>query len=123
MPMQFQLPKETSLAKPAKDSRRTNVRFSKTEFDRIREESRIIGESIPSLLKQAYFKRKPVSVLLDATDRKAVFAELRRIGNNANQIAKCVNTGFFKDWHSEFQSVANHLVMLERYLVGKYGVR
>jgi Bacterial mobilisation protein (MobC) len=121
--MESQLPNEISLAKPAKDSRRTNVRFSESEYDRIREESRIIGESIPSLLKQAYFKRKPVTVLLDATDRRAVFAELRRIGNNANQIAKRVNTGFFEDWHPEFQIVASHLVMLERYLVGKYGVR
>jgi Bacterial mobilisation protein (MobC) len=121
--MEFQLSNETSLTKPAMDSRRTNVRFSESEYERIREESRIIGESIPSLLKQAYFKRKPVTVLLDATDRKAVFADLRRIGNNANQLAKRVNSGFVKDWHPEFQIVANSLVMLERYLVGKYGVR
>jgi hypothetical protein len=121
--MEFQLSNETSLAKPAKDSRRTNVRFSENEFERIRQESQLLGESIPTLLKQTYFKRRPVKVLLDATDRKAVFAELRRIGNNANQIAKRVNTGFFEDWHPEFQIVASHLVMLERYLVGKYGVR
>jgi hypothetical protein len=120
--MEFQLPNKIFLAKP-KDSRRTNIRFSESEYERIREESRIIGESIPSLLKQAYFKRKPVKVLLDANDRRAVFGELRRIGNNANQIAKRVNTGFFEGWHPEFQIVANHLVMLERYLVGKYGVR
>jgi hypothetical protein len=69
------------------------------------------------------FKRKPVRVLLDATDRRVVFSELRRIGNNVNQIAKRMNSGFFEGWHPEFQTVANHLATLERYLVGRHGLR
>lgn len=108
-------------AKP--DSLRTNVRFTEQEYERIRREATILGMSIPTLLKTNYFRHKPIRVLMDAVDRRSVFAELKRIGNNLNQLARRVNSGFFEGWYPEFQHVADNLKSLERYLVGGYGLR
>ncbi len=106
-----------------RDTVRTNVRFTPDQHTRIRQDSLITGESIPTLLKNSYFNRKPIRVLMNVEDRKTVFAELRRISNNANQVARRVNSGLMEGWYPEFSEVAQHLARLEAFLVGIYGVR
>lgn len=117
------LPSAAQSEQRKRDTVRTNVRFTPEQLARIRQDSLITGESIPALLKNSYFNRKPIRVLMNAEDRKAVFAELRRIGNNANQVAKRVNSGLMEGWYPEFSEVAQHLARLEAFLVGIYGVR
>jgi hypothetical protein len=47
--------------------------------------------------------------------------ELRRIGNNVNQIAKVLNSGFREGWNSALAQVRDDLDTLRRYVVGFYG--
>ena len=105
------------------DSERANVRFTPEQYARLKAEAFILGQTIPSILKHAYFRREPLRVLMDQTDRKSVFAELRRIGNNVNQIARRVNSGLQEGWHKEFTEAVQLLSNLEKYLVGAYGIR
>ena len=106
-----------------KDTRRANVRFTEEEYARLKEECALAGLTIPRLLKDSHFRRKPLKLFLNAEDRTAVFAEIRRIGNNVNQIARKVNSGLLEGWYPEFQNAAQKLANLEAFLVGIYGIR
>jgi len=106
-----------------KDTRRANVRFTEEEYARLKEEVSLSGLSIPRLLKDAHFRRQPLKLFLSPEDRKAAFSEIRRIGNNVNQIAKRVNSGLLDGWYPEFQAATQSLSVLEKFLVGIYGIR
>lgn len=106
-----------------KDTRRTNVRFTEEEYARLKEEVTLSGLTIPRLLKDAHFRRQPLKLFLCHEDREAVFSELRRIGNNVNQIARRVNSGLLDGWYPEFQAAVQSLSLLEKFLVGIYGIR
>lgn len=88
---------------------RTTVRLTEEEFERILRESQATGLSLPKLLKQRYFKSSPLKVLMSKEERHALAAELRRIGNNVNQIARRMNSGALEGWHPEFAEVHSHL--------------
>ncbi len=112
-----------SLEIPSRDHKRTTVRFTDVEFDRITEESRTSGKSIPQLLKMSHFRRKKIAPFFDKDDAHAFCSELRRIGNNVNQIARRVNSGALEGWYEEFGKVFNLLSELQQRVVGAYGVR
>ena len=103
--------------------RRADVRFSDPQYRRLIAEARILGISVPTLLRNSYFRKMPVKILMDHADRNTIFTQLARIGNNVNQIARKVNTGFHEGWHKEFSEAVQVLINLERYLVGEYGLR
>ena len=107
----------------AVDSLRANVRFTPEQYERLKNEALILGITIPDLLKHAYFRKDPITVLMNHSDRKAVFHELCRIGNYVNQVARRVNTGLQEGWYKEFAEAIQILSNLEKYLVGGYGVR
>ena len=107
----------------SRDHKRTTVRFTDAEFDRIKEEAKISGLSLPMLLKKSHFKKKALQLLLGETERHAFCAELRRIGNNVNQLAKRVNSGVFEGWHKEFEGVFKKISELHQMAAGAYGLR
>src|SRR5476649_2106184 len=76
-----------------RDHKRTTVRFSDDEFSRITDEAKLSGLSIPNLLKKSHFRHKKLQLLLGEVERHAFCTEIRRIGNNVNQIARRVNSG------------------------------
>ena len=90
---------------PSRDHKRTTVRFTDAEYDRIKEEAQLSRQSIPRLLKASHFRARKLKLLLDGSERGWVCSELRRIGNNVNQIARKVNSGALEGWYSEFSEV------------------
>jgi hypothetical protein len=107
----------------SRDHKRTTVRFSDEEFERISDEAKLAGLSLPSLLKRSHFSRKKLQLLLGEVERHALCAEVRRIGNNVNQIARRVNSGALEGWHSEFQEVLKKISELHQMAAGAYGIR
>jgi chemotaxis protein histidine kinase CheA len=107
----------------SKDQQRTTVRFTADEFDQIRNAAELSGESIPRLLKMSFFRGRKLRLLFDKSDAHAICSELRRIGNNVNQIARNVNNGALEGWHSEFAEVAQRLSEIFRRVVNVYGSR
>ena len=107
--------------RPARDHKRTTVRFTDAEFERIRDESRVSGISIPILLRVSFFKRKKLKLLFDEVDRAFVCTQLRRIGNNVNQIAYKVNCGALEGWYDEFSKVTNAISEMQQMVVAAYG--
>ena len=74
---------------PKKQS--SHVRFTDQELAQIQRDELARGRSIPALLKEAYFGRRPTAILMTQEDQKAWLSELRHQGNNLNQIARQVN--------------------------------
>ncbi len=109
--------------RPSRDHKRTTVRFSDEEFERVDEEARMTGKSIPQLLKMSHFRRKKLTLLFDKDDTHRLCGELRRIGNNVNQIARRVNSGALEGWYEEFEKMLKLLSELQQMVVGVYGVR
>lgn len=82
---------------PTSRALRTNVRFSEREYIRISKEADELGSTIPSLLKEAYFNGTKLTFLMQPSIAKSILTELRRVGNNANQIARRLNSGLSID--------------------------
>ena len=100
-----------------------HVRFTEDEYRKIQKAQNLTGLSIPVLLKKAFFLGKNPHVLLPEEERKAWFGELRKWGNNLNQIARKLNSGVFEGWYPEFQEVSRRLVALEAMVTSFYGNR
>lgn len=101
----------------------SHVRLSESEYQRITKEQKITGKSIPWLLKNAYFKGPLCALLMGVEEQRALLVELRRIGNNINQIAKKINSGFREGWNDEFNQIRHELSIVRQYIAGIYGGR
>ena len=123
MPTISPTPNAPDSIKPSRDHKRTTVRFTDDEFDRITDEARTAGLSIPQILKLAHFTRRKLKLLFGEKDRLFVCAELRRIGNNINQIARRVNSGALEGWHSEFSKAVAAITDIQALTVEAYGSR
>jgi GTP1/Obg family GTP-binding protein len=95
------------------------VRLNEDQKIRLERESFISGWSMPSLLRDSFFKRLPVKLLFGHEETKKVLAELRRIGNNVNQLAKHANQGervndlAFKSVQEQFQTLYSYLMGID----------
>jgi hypothetical protein len=72
---------------------KTNVRFTEREYIRISKEAKELGKTIPALLREVYFSGSELKFLMQPGIAKSILTELRRIGNNHNQIARRLNSG------------------------------
>ena len=106
-----------------RDHKRTTVRFTDDEFSRITDEAKLSGLSIPNLLKKSHFRREKLQLLLGEVERHAFCTEIRRIGNNVNQIARRANSGALEGWYSELLEVARKISELHQMAAGAYGIR
>lgn len=100
---------------------RTNVRFTEAEFAQIEQAQRETGLSVPDLLKKAFFKhRTMLRPLLSKEQVEQIMVELRRQGNNLNQIAKQINSGLREGWNPSFNAMTKsyvdirHLISVNR---------
>lgn len=100
---------------------RATVRFSEEEYVRISSDSITSGESIPVLLKEAFFKGPRLIPLMPAEDQRATMVELRRIGNNINQIARHFNAGLRNIGIREFSEIRDAIAALRRFIAGFNG--
>lgn len=104
-----------------KSKQRATVRFSEEEYDRISNDAYVSGESIPLLLKKAFFKGPRLVPLMGAEDQRSTIVELRRIGNNINQIARQLNSGFRDVAVHEFSEIRESIAALRRFVAGFNG--
>ena len=75
------------------------------------------GVSLPDLLKKALFDRMDLErPLYDREHADRIITELKRIGNNLNQIAKQINSGLMTGWSQAFSALTRAFVDL-RHLI------
>lgn len=101
----------------------THVRFSEDEYRRLLNDQFVTGDSIPALLKSAYFKTRQLVPLMNANDARAMMVELNRIGNNINQIARHLNSGYREGWNDPFLKLCEEISEIRRMVAGTNGGR
>ncbi len=100
----------TDSPKPNRHYKRaSHVRFSAKQFTRIERDSIKKDKSIPSLLREKYFKGLRPLPLITLEDRDYILAELRRIGD-VSEVAANKLTGAI--WGSTTDDLKAMLAML-----------
>ncbi len=91
----------------------SHVRFTEKELVIVHRMQKDTGLSIPDLLKKALFRRVDlVRPLFSKEDVDRLMVELRRQGNNINQIAKHINSGMQQGWNQSFNSLVSGYVSI-----------
>ena len=103
------------------ESKGSFVRFSEDEYKKIKEDSKTLGKSIPTLLRTNYFKGKIESPTFIKEDAEKILTALSRIGNNLNQIAKKVNSGFREGFQDSLSKVIDDITTMKRFVGGGHG--
>jgi len=89
----------------------SHVRFTEREYAQIEKAQRETGLSIPDLLKHAYFKHAHLMRPLFTKEQvEGIMVELRRQGNNLNQITKQINSGLRTGWNQSFNALTKSYV-------------
>ena len=96
------------------------VRFTPDEYDQILEDERIADKSAQELLKRAYFGKGPLVILMTDDDKDRMCSQIHRIGNNVNQIARKINSGFSYGFNKEIEDVRAQLTALLAWMTSKY---
>lgn len=99
------------------------VKFSPQEYNQIQKVQKTTGESIPTLLKSAFFKCvTDFRPLMDRESASNILRELKRIGNNINQITKHLNAGFGFEACRGFPEICEELRNIRKIIVDKSGI-
>ena len=72
---------------------RTTVRFTPKEYQKILEDSEILGQTLPTILKAGYFGRLPTEILMTPAQYKEFVRIYRGVANNLNQLTKNSHLG------------------------------
>ena len=96
------------------------VRLTPEEHTQLLEDEKRTGRSAQELLKRVYFGKSPIVLLMSDVDRDEFLAQINRIGNNVNQIAKKLNTGIVFGFDQELSHVRILLTHLMNLLTAKY---
>src|SRR5579872_6439423 len=89
------------------------VRVSSVEYKQIQRMMKATGLNGPELFRRALLSRTDLSRPLFSPEQAKVFeTELRRQGNNVNQIAKQLNSGLMNGWSQTLNSLVRAYVDL-----------
>jgi hypothetical protein len=99
----------------------SHVRFTASEYRHIQNDSNVTNTSIPLLLKRAYFIGAPLVPLMRKDDLTMMVNQLARIGNNVNQIARQLNSGFREGFNDDLTEVRKSLTLLVKFITSTYG--
>ena len=97
----------------------TYVRLNKDEHAKFLAAATALGITIPQLIKKVMLHGPLPAPLMSANDHQVISTQLARIGNNVNQIARKVNTGFREGFVREFEALQNDFNALFAFLMGR----
>ena len=100
------------------------VRLSEQQRQHIENDVGVTGESAASLLRDWYFSKPPLHTRMSKEEvkaLKALKAQLDRVGNKVNNVARKVNCGFQEGWSDELREVRVMLHSILTSLISKYG--
>ena len=96
------------------------VRLTPEEYSRLESDARASGESVAEIMKRVYFSREPVVLLMSKDDQKSLMGALGRIGNNINQVARVLNSGFRDGFDDDLKSVRHDFTTLLTFLTSRF---
>lgn len=105
----------------ASEKRQTHIRFTEAEYSQLLNDSEVYGETVPNLMKAVYFRKRLLQPIMNREDALQVLTALNRIGNNANQIARQLNSGFRQGFNSMVEELRNDIQSMKHYILGLRG--
>ncbi len=87
--------------------------LSEEDYNNLQKISEVRGQNIQSTLRAFISINKNLKPTYDKETGALMLTELMRIGNNFNQIAKHLNSGFRSGWHDSFEHCADDLRKLK----------
>ncbi len=103
------------------EKRQTHIRFTEAEYSQLLNDSEVYGETVPNLMKAVYFRKKLLQPVMNREDALQVLTALNRIGNNANQIARQLNSSFRQGFNSTVEELRNDIQSMKHYILGLRG--
>lgn len=112
-------------SKPPEPTKKTKypycfVRLNPEQNNQLQSDAKQAGRSAAQLLRNGYFGKGRLVILMSDVDLNEVTAQINRIGNNVNQIAKKLNTGILFGFDQELSQVRILLSHLMTTLTSKY---
>ena len=85
------------------------VRFSKEQASALGKDRLVSGKSIPTLLKDRYFKNGPINPIMPVDEARELMKQLSYFNRNLNQLTRYLHGGIngtvVEDFHSLFRTV------------------
>ncbi len=78
------------------------IRLSEEQLKEVETLALERGEKIQDFVKSCIFNEGNKRPIMSKDSCKEVVAQLRKIGNNFNQITKQMNSGFRRNWYDSF---------------------
>ena len=103
--------------------KQSHIRFTEKEYRKIIADAQTYRKTIPELLKAVYFRKKLRQPAMPPEDALRVHIELIRIGNNVNQIAKQLNSGFRQGFNPSVDEVRDDMRAVRHFVLGYDGNR
>lgn len=103
------------------EQNQSHIRFTDEEYTQILEDAEIYNETIPNLLKAVYFRRHLPRPVMYPDDARRALAELSRMGNNVNQIARHLNSGFREGFNPSVEKMATAIEAMKNYIMSGHG--
>lgn len=105
----------TPNAKPA-----TFVRFSDADYSKIQKDKLMTGQSIPALLKKAYFKKDQILQFFTLEEKRSLRAVLKRITESLDIIRNQSYSGRCIGFDDPITELSEQMGTVLDYLNGKY---
>ena len=107
--------KEIKLPANRRD-RQTGIKFTATEYAKIKKDSLKTGMSIPQLLREAYRKNPTPKPRLTENEGAKALREIKEANELLNKAAKRANSGFQTDIAAEIDVALGRFRTLKSYL-------
>ena len=73
--------------------KKIHLRVTTDEYNTLKEASRIYNKKVSTMLLESIFSKLPQKILMTSEHLIQLMSEIKRIGNNINQVAKKINSG------------------------------
>lgn len=97
------------------------VRLTDDQQSKLGKDASLLGWSMPSVLRENYFRRLPLKLTFDKEGESKFLSEFKRIGNNINQLARAANSGELVK-HTDLTPIREQLKLLYLYVMRIDGV-
>jgi hypothetical protein len=117
------LQKQSSITPNKKRLPKITVRLKQHQLDTLKTIAHTLGHSIPTLLRDAFFKKDPPTPIHSHEDALLLHKDLLAIGEDVNRIARAIDSGIREGFNVHFQRFEEAFLKFQSMNARNRGVR